>query len=746
MIDDGTPVEMTLGVKSPVIQTKVATRAAGSVGSVATGSDDPQSRWSGQDLYILAYQAGETDSPKDPNYTEPYIDNLPYKATSDQDAKDNKVSIMLKEKQSDGVTDTEKPYFYFNKNKYEFYGYYIDDAAASYDSDTETFGAATVATVGEPVATKELVKIPFQINGGQDLMIGRTDKAADVVPNVAPSMLYSAYSSRRGAAPNLQFDHVLSRFTFNVIPGAKSAGYLQITNIKVKSYNKGFLNVAGTYTEDLTALTTEPMVAMDLKHKVTTDEAGKVPYAANQAGELVALGGTNNGINFKFNPNNVTLSTGQSFTQWWESNYNQTAGGSHDNKSIPVGESLMVIPGETMYEVILDFEYNETAKAAGIDGEVPSSTAYIMIKDVKLTGGASTTDDCFMPGKSYDITIVVYGPEGIAVTATLKDWVDGGDQTYDEDATVEKYLQFAKEEVTFGANADVDAAVKIFYNTTAAVSASAKAWGTNAYDQTCDWITLGTVGTSGSNLTLGLTENPDETERRAQVTITDGTLSDNIIIVQEGKAPAVTFTVPATVSMTALPATGSEMVEAWVDYTCPTGSTIEVVADPTEDGKWCEVETRPVYFSNNKFKLIAPANTGAERTSKVTVKCTAAGTTTEKEITVTQAAGTTVTPPTGTNTITPETDAVINIAGDAQTGTKKLVVNFATTEDAFSTDFAAVNTWVTSADVTGNDTDGYTLTVTTSAATNPGTAESGVITVTNGDASVDITVNWAENN
>ena len=39
----------------------------------------------------------------------------------------------------------------------------------------------------------------------------------------------------------------------------------------------------------------------------------------------------------------------------------------------------------------------------------------------------------FAAGTMYDVTIIVYGPEAIEITAELKPWVDGGDYEYDPD-------------------------------------------------------------------------------------------------------------------------------------------------------------------------------------------------------------------------------------------------------------------------------------------------------------------------
>ena len=67
------------------------------------------------------------------------------------------------------------------------------------------------AETGTPEKTDNEMRVPFEIDGTQDLMTGKTA----AVEGVPASSLFSAYTARLGIVPNLVFSHQLTRLTFS---------------------------------------------------------------------------------------------------------------------------------------------------------------------------------------------------------------------------------------------------------------------------------------------------------------------------------------------------------------------------------------------------------------------------------------------------------------------------------------------------------------------------------------------------
>ena len=103
--------------------------------------------------------------------------------------------------------DYKEKFFYSGTTCYDFYGYYVDDAAGENPS---------------PERAADAVTLDVAINGGQDIMLAKANQAVDVVgalTPVDPKYAYSAYSARRNVKPNLKFEHQLTQFTFHIVDG-----------------------------------------------------------------------------------------------------------------------------------------------------------------------------------------------------------------------------------------------------------------------------------------------------------------------------------------------------------------------------------------------------------------------------------------------------------------------------------------------------------------------------------------------
>lgn len=238
---------------------------------------------------------------------------------------------------------------------YSFYGYYAGTALLE---DTE-------ASYSEGVIT-----VPVTIDGTQDLMIGLTDKAADLAKQTEPVVLadlYGAKSARRGVKPNLVFEHMLVRFDFEF---------------------------DGSSIEPTDALITVQSVSVATKTKGNL----VITHGAETPGELVPDAEAEAG----------TVSLGNATTPL--AKYGTGAEGYTYDEDI----TLMVMP-QTSYEVKLMLQQG-TAEAK------PQTLPLAM-----------SGNNQFKAGKKYAVRIKVYGMEAVIVDVTVKEWGEGGAFEYDPD-------------------------------------------------------------------------------------------------------------------------------------------------------------------------------------------------------------------------------------------------------------------------------------------------------------------------
>lgn len=384
--------QIRLGVAS----SKVQTRGTGTVG----GMTDAENVWAGQTLWVYMLQKGSMDlayykTPADAAAAAvgtAVFDNKEFKAPN---AADNTKSGLATT--ADGAIA-----YYPVSGNYDFWGYRVDDAVTGTpdvklvdDTDNE------VATADQ--ATKRVVDI--KIDGSQDIMAGKATPSTDEVTKLGnyADNFYSAYAARKGVQPNITFNHLLTRFTFEVRAGSKATAgagasgnteAVRVQGISVESLTDGKLTVAYKgETKEAADLLTFTGNASPLK--LQQRDAG----AADNNDPLVAL-------------KEVALT--------WPADANATVG-----DVLPVGEALLVAPGQTEYPltIALAQKVKKNTTAADKEDMDLEQKATIKMDGVKK----------FEPGKSYKVTITVYGLEEIEVTATLVPWVDGGSIDIDDD-------------------------------------------------------------------------------------------------------------------------------------------------------------------------------------------------------------------------------------------------------------------------------------------------------------------------
>lgn len=261
-----------------------------------------------------------------------------------------------------------EPYFYVAGKFYDFYGYHIDDAAN-----------------GNPTAETGRIYIPFSIDGSQDLMIAKADQASDIAAanagnSVAEANAYSAFAARRGVQPNLLFKHQLARFTFEIVAGSEPGSLISVDKITIDSKYSGNLAVAGN-NRGLADISDE-VAPLTLKEKGADGQMQDLSPVKPEAY-------TENRINVK-----------------------------------SVGESLMVIPGESTYK--LSVYTSKEGSQTVIDPQE-------WTLDIKNIQGAPEGATTFEAGYTYKVRIVIYGLEEVEITAELEAWKDGGSTTIDPD-------------------------------------------------------------------------------------------------------------------------------------------------------------------------------------------------------------------------------------------------------------------------------------------------------------------------
>ena len=381
--------QIRLGVAS----SKVQTRGTGTVG----GMTDAENVWAGQTLWVYMLQKGSMDLAY---YKAPAVGGV---ATPDVEVFNNKkftAPAAANNTKSGLATTADGTIAYYPvSGNYDFWGYRVDDAAGATPvvKTVDDTGAAVEANV----ATKRVVDIT--IDGSQDIMAGKAVPSTDEVTKLGnyADNFYSAYAARKGVQPNITFNHLLTRFTFEVRAGSKATAGLpaggntdavKVTGVSVDSKTTGTLTVAYT-------------------------------GATKEAAELLTFTGDASALTLKqrdaaLADNNAPLVALEPVSLTW------TDDAATIGDVIKVGEALLVAPGETEYPLTISLSQDVLEQLTGAKVTKPlEQKATIKMDGVKA----------FEPGKSYKVTITVYGLQEIEVTATLVPWADGGSIDIDDD-------------------------------------------------------------------------------------------------------------------------------------------------------------------------------------------------------------------------------------------------------------------------------------------------------------------------
>ena len=392
---NGEPTTAEQQIRLGVASSKVQTRGTGTVG----GMTDTDNKWAGQTLWVYMLQKGSMElgyykTPADvagAAVGTAVFDNKEFKAPNTAESTVSGLATT-----ADGTIA-----YYPVSGNYDFWGYRVDDAVTGTpdvklvdDTDTETTA---------DLATKRVVAI--EIDGSQDIMAGKATPSTAEVGKLGDyaDNFYSAYAARKGVQPNITFNHLLTRFTFEVRAGSKA------TAGEGASGNTEAVRVQGVSVESLT------------DGKLTVAYKGETKKAA----DLLTFTGDASPLTLKQRAagaadNNDPLVDLEEVALTWPAVGEATVG-----DVIPVGEALLVAPGQTEYPLTIALAQKVKKNTADADKEdmALEQKATIKMDGVKV----------FEPGKSYKVTITVYGLEEIEVTATLIPWQDGGSIDIDDD-------------------------------------------------------------------------------------------------------------------------------------------------------------------------------------------------------------------------------------------------------------------------------------------------------------------------
>ena len=367
------PVQLTLN--RPAVVATV--RGNGTVGGV----DEASNKWNGEDLYVfmMCKQKVDDNGNASPAFEESrwmYSENVESTPVPQINFYNELLKAPVDVASGDlysttvGDYDPQFPKFYpMDASLHDFFAYHIDNAMLDEDGD------------GKPDFTKNVDKItvPFKMDGSQDLMAGKAIPSADVTGDCSDKgLLYSAKSARGGVIPNIQMKHLLTRFTFEVEGGSNANGLI-VNKIEVMSKTSGELIAAYSPTllsEGAEVLEPEDLISFD--EEKTRLELKQRPEAGGALEPIT--------------PQTLVVTEDGTSTVF------------------PVGEALMVAPGEEVYNV-----YITTTQRTGSLDHMHEQKG-----EITVVGGA-------VAGTSYKVRIKLYSASEIQIQTTLSAWVDGGE-------------------------------------------------------------------------------------------------------------------------------------------------------------------------------------------------------------------------------------------------------------------------------------------------------------------------------
>ena len=452
--DQGVDVNTDLVAIEIGVASKSASMTMRGTGTVGDIQGETTNIWNGEQINVLMYNINADGTPtfnftggNTPLYNgTALVTPLTIENTASGIAKE----ISSGDPYTDPATAKYKVKYYPTTGRSDFWGYYLGGYGA-------VAANASAASDGGTLVKKDDVTIPyrsvkFEIDGTHDLMVAKAPTTANITgidptiftaealtteqdagitgdPTRAKANSYSATAARQGLQPELVFKHVLSRLQFKVVAGNQKAADcgVTVTAIKVRSKKTGQLIVAYDYSKG--AIVEADRIIWDA---VKAEEAFDVVPAIAIGDEV-----TDNkyfpalALKERTSAADRTMKALTPVTLTWADP--TTPGTGTDIKSL--GEALLVAPQDSYY-IIVEYTINSGSEAAWYNnppsdltpGPIAPGTGAVaqppleskVVRTTKESDGV--TPKAFAAGESYLITITLYGPEQIKITATLTGW------------------------------------------------------------------------------------------------------------------------------------------------------------------------------------------------------------------------------------------------------------------------------------------------------------------------------------
>lgn len=361
ILGDDDLVEIKIGVTHG---TTVETKGVGTVG----GMDDGVNNWDGQLIRVAMLHKG----------------TLEYVQEEGVNLLDHSVMLRTPKGKEDGavVCVDGKIKYFPAQGAFDFWGYYLDDAAEGND-----------VRLNED---KTDLRVAFRIDGSQDLMVAKAVPTAEdsLIMGESIDRTFSSYAARKGLAsgkagalqPKLEFKHLLTRLVFQVVGGTakvcqNGGSEIYVDSVKVRTKTKGDLVIA--------------YLGAESKEQVAFDNAKEWTILKARADEKVQ-----NADLVKMNP--VVPAVGA------------------NGKPVPtdLGEALLVAP-DVEYDIVVYLHQNVVATTDG-KSEMKSYSYSTTLKNF------NDEEAGFEHGKSYNVQISLWGLSQITITTKLDRWNDGG--------------------------------------------------------------------------------------------------------------------------------------------------------------------------------------------------------------------------------------------------------------------------------------------------------------------------------
>ena len=427
-IADNGLVPVELGISGPSVS--VQKRGIGTVGDIE-GEDG--NKWNGETLNLLMMERSVRNGADDADSIQWGFSKWTYtpdgKTSPDDDVTvTNFANVAVKA--PDGVAsgalkwETETtPKYYPNSGTHDFFAYHYDGAYWNgYINTTDPEDDAYVVkdSIVIPDANPSIKYVWFKIDGSQDLMAGLAQNMQGE-PDAQTNVGFSAQTARAGVKPNINMQHLLTRFTFTVQGADDSAQGIKVEKITVKSKTTGKMIVAYDLGQGKQA--PENLISFELPVDAVSNPDGTT------AEEPVALELKDRAaVNTAVGPLTPIEIAGTDTAQ-------VETGPQYSFDKQPIGHALMVAPGEAEYEMSITLkqtfdvtnpEYGEGQTNPDPIGST-TLTRNIVIPNAEVAPDTPTEDTVAQPGSSYAVNVKVYGMAKIEVDATLQGWKDGGD-------------------------------------------------------------------------------------------------------------------------------------------------------------------------------------------------------------------------------------------------------------------------------------------------------------------------------